>query len=195
MQGENGLGEGSTRAWRTDFKETVDSLMAGQDEEGSWGGSWIQTIRRLFHLHLTVRERNQDIERALNRLMDGAAGAFPAKRIALGGKLDAAALRGLPFSRGCTGYFLYSASLFLSTIFQRENNERVLEMYGVLDSLGVSNQGLWCGRACSSNMLRGPLWCILDTRGAAPRPWRCRRSVPFRKSRENGGAPCLSTRP
>ena len=48
------LGEAETDQWKIDFKETVADLMADQLPDGSWSRSTIETIKRLFGLHLTV---------------------------------------------------------------------------------------------------------------------------------------------
>ena len=63
-------------------------------------------------------------------------------------------LRGLPFSKGCSGYFLYSATLFLSTVFGRDKDSRILSFYEWFDKLGIRNSGKWCGWSCANNILR-----------------------------------------
>ena len=56
--------EGSDE-WRRDFDATVKGLRAGQFSNGSWNNSVITTIRRLFGLHLTVREPDEAIRKGL----------------------------------------------------------------------------------------------------------------------------------
>ncbi len=52
------LQEASSPLWKTDFDTTVSGLFRGQSNEGLWSGSPIETIHRLFGLHLTVRTSN-----------------------------------------------------------------------------------------------------------------------------------------
>lgn len=60
----------------------------------------------------------------------------------------------LPFSKGCQGLFLYGATLFLCSIFGMDQDERVLSLYGALETSALQNQGRWCGWSCSNNILR-----------------------------------------
>ena len=50
------LDEGNSRAWQSDFDSAVALLFGGQAKNGSWHGSPVETIYRLFGLHLTVRD-------------------------------------------------------------------------------------------------------------------------------------------
>jgi hypothetical protein len=148
------LNEEYHRAWKADFQITVGKLMQGQSPEGSWDGSVLKTIQRLFGLHLTVRYPNKDINRALDWLIDKASEAFRSRRADLGGPVTAAALKGLPFSPGLSRYLKLGATLFLATIFGRGHDGRVLELYEPLNRLGKENKGRWCGWSCSNNILR-----------------------------------------
>ena len=40
--------EESSRSWKTGFQETVEFLKAGQDRDGSWNHSVLETVKRLF---------------------------------------------------------------------------------------------------------------------------------------------------
>jgi hypothetical protein len=148
------LKEESLRAWKADFQITVDQLMKGQSLEGSWDRSVLKTIQRLFGLHLTVRYLNEDIDRALDWLIEKASEAFSSSRAEIGEPVTAAALRGLPFSPGPSRYLMLGATLFLATIFGRGHDERVLKLYEALNGLGKKNKGRWCGWSCSNNILR-----------------------------------------
>jgi hypothetical protein len=58
------LGESDNRQWKKDFHETVEKLTADQANDGSWHQSEVETITRLFGLHLTVRETSDQINAA-----------------------------------------------------------------------------------------------------------------------------------
>ena len=148
------LNEENHRAWRADFQTAVGHLTKGQSPDGSWDSSALKTIQRLFGLHLTVRYQTEDIKRALDWLIEKASEALGSRRLAMAKPVTIAALRGLPFSRGCSRYLILGASLFLATIFGRGNEERVLELYEALSRLGKENKGRWCGWSCSNNILR-----------------------------------------
>ena len=147
------LGE-SSRAWKTAFQETVTFLRAGQDRDGSWNHSVLETVKRLFGLHLTVRESDDAIDRALDWLTEGLRPMQDKRRLSFGEPLEQSMLRGLPFTRGCSLFFLAGATLFLSSIFGREGDPFALSMYGRLDALGRARRGRWCGRSCSNNIFR-----------------------------------------
>ncbi|UCH07264.1 MAG: hypothetical protein JSV55_14530 [Deltaproteobacteria bacterium] len=148
------LNEESHRAWKADFQITVDQLMKGQSPEGSWDRSVLKTIQRLFGLHLTLRYPSEDIDRALDWLIQKASEVFSSRRADIGEPIIAAALRGLPFSPGPARYLVLGTTLFLATIFGRGHDERVLELYERLNGLGKENKGRWCGWSGSNNILR-----------------------------------------
>jgi len=148
------LGQGEEKGWQGDTHTTVSELFKGQAGNGSWNQSPLRTVRRLFGLHLTVRERTEKIEKSLNWLLDCCLISFPKKLVPLDVRPTLPGLRGLPFSPGCSGYFLYGATLFLSSIFGMEDDERVLSMYKALAETGRKDNGRWCGLSCSNNILR-----------------------------------------
>jgi hypothetical protein len=148
------LNEESRRAWKADFQITVHQLMKGQSPEGSWDRSVLKTIQRLFGLHLTVRYSNEDIDRALDWLIQKSSETFSSSRPEIGEPITAAALRGLPFSPGSPRYLMLGATLFLATIFGQGHDDRVLALYAALNRLGRVNKGRWCGWSCSNNILR-----------------------------------------
>ena len=148
------LDEKDTKNWKNDFNKTVNHITSGQLSDGSWGSSPLSTIEHLFSLHLTVREGNPRIYRGLEWLIDLCMDNFPKKRIISKWEISEHSLGNLPFQAGCSGYFLYSATLFLSSIFGRDKDSRILSLYEQLDNMGVKNNGKWCGWKCSSNVFR-----------------------------------------
>ena len=148
------LDQGREKSWQQDTHRTVSGLLQGQAGNGSWNQSPLRTIRRLFGLHLTVRERTEKISRSLHWLLDYCMGSFPRKRLFFEDRLSYRGLYDLPFSPGCSGYFVYGATLFLASIFGMEKDKRVLFMYQALAETGIKNRGRWCGLSCSNNILR-----------------------------------------
>jgi hypothetical protein len=120
------LNQASSPLWRADFDLTVANLVRGQSADGLWAGSSIETIRRLFGLHLTVRTSNPTIERSLDALLNRVSAANWAERSTA---LPRRRLRGLPFAPGSRQSVILSATLFLSVIFGRASDSTVLEMY------------------------------------------------------------------
>jgi hypothetical protein len=148
------LDEGNTQSWQVDFRATVDALLAGQAEDGSWGQSIVTTIQRLFGLHLTIRSQNEPINKALDWLMGKACTALNQTRADIREHFSPKALHGLPFTPGCPRFLILGATLFLASIFGRENDKRILSSYERLSLEGVSKGGRWCGWSCSNNVLR-----------------------------------------
>ncbi|MBW1780786.1 MAG: hypothetical protein JRL30_08585 [Deltaproteobacteria bacterium] len=148
------LDQGRDKGWQNDYDQTTSELLQGQSPNGSWKQSAFQTIRRLFGLHLTVRDRTEAIEKSLHWLLGSCTSYFPKKRVPADDRLPHAVVENLPFSMGCSGYFLYGATLFLSSIFGMEKDPRVFSMYQSLAETGVTNEGRWCGLSCSNNILR-----------------------------------------
>lgn len=148
------LGEVNSSDWRSDFQHTVTELLAEQSTEGSWDNSVVSTIKHLFGLHLTVRNCNEPVKRSLEWLLNLSETAFPGRRIEFEKGLESEDLSGLPFSKGCRAFFLYGATLFLSSIFGMQQDTLVLKFYEWLDTLGIQNDGRWCGWSCSNNILR-----------------------------------------
>lgn len=121
------LGESDNAAWRDDFNKTVSSLRRGQAADGSWNQSLMETIRRLFGLHLTIRENTEDIRKALNWLIDQTV------TVDLSGPhledLSTDAFRELPFIEAKQPLIFACATLFLASVFQMQNDERVEANY------------------------------------------------------------------
>jgi hypothetical protein len=120
------LGESSTTQWKEDFAAAVADLVRGQSTDGLWRGSAIETIQRLFGLHLTVRHPDPCIEKGLDALLDIASAATSQTQPDF---IQAERLHGLPFTPGPRAAILVPATLFLCTIFGRSTAPRVLAQY------------------------------------------------------------------
>ncbi|MDD4356339.1 MAG: hypothetical protein PHN98_03730 [Smithellaceae bacterium] len=124
------LDEAETSAWQNDFKETVAFLMTGQSADGSWFQSPIETVRRLFGLHLTMRDRTEDIDKALRWLIRKTLNNHLSE--ALDEDLASDAFRELPFIKAQDQLTLVCATLFLACVFQLESDDLIVEHYQFL---------------------------------------------------------------
>jgi hypothetical protein len=120
------LGESSTPEWKEDFAATVDTLVRGQSADGLWQGQAIETIQRLFGLHLTVRHPDPCIHKGLDALLGIAAAAMSDTQTDFE---EPERLRGLPFTTGPRAAVLVPATLFLCAIFGRSEAQRVMTLY------------------------------------------------------------------
>jgi hypothetical protein len=151
----NWLRQHETAGWRTDFREVVHALLSGQRANGSWDNSLLHTVRKLFGLHLTVRQRNTHIEKGLEWLLSQE--VFSEERRmppVQSEKISIRDLQGLPFSGGCYDHFVKATTLFLAVIFGMENDSRVIHVYEMLRNIGGRRKGRWCTWSCSNNILR-----------------------------------------
>ena len=148
------LEESDDRQWKADFDETVQKLVADQNQDGSWHQSEVETISRLFGLHLTVRETSPQIDAALDWLMNRIELPSPEHQTKLESNAVNEPLEDLPFVYSRSDMFLIGATLFLSSIFSRHNDPSILAIYRWLSEEGVRNKGLWFDRACTHNILR-----------------------------------------
>ena len=148
------LKEAGTPGWLKDYDRTVKGLSDGQSRDGSWKGSVIETIRRLFGLHLTVRDPTPPVVRALDWLFTKIEPSQIIRPPATETPLTADRLAGLPFTVGASRWFELGAALFLSTIFGRENDPPVLEAYRKVLFLIDPEKKPRCGWAGSYNLLR-----------------------------------------
>jgi len=118
------LGESHDRRWKKDFDETVEKLIAEQANDGSWHQSEVETIGRLFGLHLTVRETFPRIEAALKWLMNKIDLQSGEHQHGIGSYPTTENLDGLPFICSRPDMFLIGATLFLATIFGQLKHHR-----------------------------------------------------------------------
>ena len=148
------LGEGQSPQWKIDFQQTTNTLLANQLPDGSWQHAAVETISRLFGLHLTVRTSTAQIDAALNWLLkkidpqkvDIHAGASDVA--------DGADLKGLPFCQSRPMMLLTGAALFLATIFGRGSDPMVVDVYRWLSAEGLKNRGQWFDGPSSHNIFR-----------------------------------------
>lgn len=151
--------EGETKQWRSDFAATVEDLLAGQSTIGSWQNDPLFTIHRLFGLHLTVRNRNEEIDRALSWLLSQDIVQKVEVDFSRSSEMmHASDLRNLPFSSGNYEHVILCATLFLASIFGYEYDERVINAYETLLRASKAFRGKWCTWSCSNNFLRA---CIV----------------------------------
>jgi len=134
------LGEVETSKWQDDFHETVLSLMKGQSGDGSWNDSPLETVRRLFGLHLTLRESTEDIEKALGWLIKRILKndlTYPQEPVEA---LAADSFQELPFTRGQSQLSLVCVVLFLAAVFQRRSDSSVAAHYSLLSRWALQNK-------------------------------------------------------
>jgi hypothetical protein len=143
--------EGRTEGWFRDFDETVKLLRAGQLANGSWNNSEINTIQRLFGLHLTVREPDDSIEVALDWLLNKIALSHIS---VIPHMVPGWTLNNLPFSSGCFDHFVVCAGLFLSNCFGRGEAKSVTVLYATVAQEIKAKGGSLCSIGCTNNALR-----------------------------------------
>lgn len=143
--------EENTERWINDFTEKVKALRAGQLANGSWNNSEINTIQRLFGLHLTVREPDNSIELALDWLLNknGLSHFAVLPRMA-----SREALNDLPFSNGCFDHFVACAGLFLANCFGWGEEKKVTNLYDRIACEIEKKGGCLCSIGCTNNALR-----------------------------------------
>lgn len=142
------LGEAGNAAWQKEYQQKTAGLFSGQAEDGSWGRSMVETVRRLFGLHLTVRSPDKAIDKALEWLIR--------RPVAPAGEppLKSGDLVGLPFTVGSMSAFQWGATLFLTTIFGKAQHPRMVEGYALLGERMFRQGVRLCGWAGLSNYLR-----------------------------------------
>ena len=106
------LGEAETAAWQTGFKARVNDLLANQSADGSWQHAGVETVRRLFGLHLTLRSANNAIEKALAWLLAKTGPNQEGLHTPNDTDVARADLSGLPFVLGRLEMLLTGATLF-----------------------------------------------------------------------------------
>ncbi len=148
------LGESDNQQWKIDFKETVSALSANQLSNGSWDHDPVATIKHLFGLHLTVRSTTEEIDSALSWLLDKVDIQNQTNHVNGEDTTIEDDLRGLPFIPSRQDMLITGASLFLASIFGREDDPTVLAIYRRLSDQGEKNNGRWIDRASSHNIFR-----------------------------------------
>jgi hypothetical protein len=140
--------------YKNDVEETVSLLLSGQSPDGSWEKSFMMTIRRLFGLHLTVREEIEPVRKGLDWLANQASGLFKRKSLRLLEEIHEKDFDGLPFTKGSSVLLITSATLFLSSVFGRGDDPGILKIYDWFQDEGSRGSGRWCGWSSYNNILR-----------------------------------------
>ena len=148
------LGESDTSDLQNDFHETVLSLTNGQSDDGSWNHSPLESIRRLFGLHLTLRKRTEEIEKALSWLMRHFLNYNLLDQSGPIEPLASDAFRELPFTPGQPHLSMVCATLFLATIFQKDSESIVIDHYSLLARWVAENAGRIEKWSDKNNVLR-----------------------------------------
>jgi hypothetical protein len=120
------LGESSTPQWKEDFATTVGELARGQSADGLWRKSVIETVHRLFGLHLTVRTPDPRIDKGLDALLRIVPASMSESQPDF---LQTERLQGLPFAPGSRAAILVPATLFLCAIFGRSAAPDIKALY------------------------------------------------------------------
>jgi len=148
------LNESGKAQWQDDFHETLNALMSGQSDDGSWNQSPFETVRRLFGLHLTRRNKTVEIEKALDWLMKHTLNHNASSLAALIAPASPDAFAGLPFIPGQTHLSIVCMTLFLATVFQRDQEPDVLAHYHLLSQWVAQNASVMDTASDKSNALR-----------------------------------------
>ncbi|HOO90256.1 MAG TPA: hypothetical protein PLA74_05480 [Syntrophales bacterium] len=147
------LNQEQTPQWKVDFQIAAETLLAQQSPDGSWQGSTVETTRRLFDLHLTIRETNRSIEAALDWLSERALGVSRDRPLP-DENLSDQLLHSLPFTPGRFDLFVIGAALFLSNAFGRAHDPDVLGMYEWLSRRVLAKESRFPGWSSANNILR-----------------------------------------
>jgi hypothetical protein len=155
--------EGSTQRWASDFNETVKALRADQLLNGSWNNSEINTIQKLFSLHLAVREPDESIQRGIDWLLSFIKPAcfHTSSHSAISiicdhkiNEIEGGLLNGLPFTKGCLRHLTICAVLFLANCFGRGEERRITEFYDSISREIEAKNVRWCSVYCTNNIMR-----------------------------------------
>ena len=148
------LNEQQSPEWQKDVDASTALLNNNQALDGSWRSSVSQTVKKLFGLHLTVRHPTPQINKALDWLLEQAERQL---------NLDAGQTKELtahplpeqlPFIAGRRDGFIIGATLFLASIFDRQNHPQILALYQLLNEDAEKNQIFWRNLTCFNNLLR-----------------------------------------
>jgi hypothetical protein len=142
------LGREKDRDWQAAFDNSLKSLLEGQLQDGSWGGSFHHTVKRLFGLHLTLRHPSDNIIRALDWLINQTKHT-KAKRY-----LTADDLRGLPFVPGDPHFLYPGITLFLAAIFGLDKTPEIMTRYEKLSQHIIQNSSRLDNHGDRNNILR-----------------------------------------
>jgi len=120
------LDEAGTAGWQADFSACVAHLRQGQSADGLWAGSALETIHRLFGLHLTQREPDALTDKGLDALLQMATKRRGSDNAPV---VSPDRLHGLPFAAAARPSVILPAVLFLAAIFGRAFDPVVRKRY------------------------------------------------------------------
>ena len=141
-------------AWQTAFVKTVSALRRGQLKNGSWTDSPLLTITRLFGLHLTVREPDERINKALDWLTIMSCLSNRDLCRICGNEIISSSFQDIPFVNGPVPDLLKAALLFLSVLFGKGRERAVMKQYDDMLKRFDPELGRWYGLATTQNFLR-----------------------------------------
>ncbi len=148
------IGLDDDSCWQKDFDKTVAALRKGQLANCSWDTSPLLTIHRLFGLHLTVRQPDDDIDKALEWLVFTLDTLPNAQISTLFGKQLSSKIENLPFVDGDVADLFKAAVLFLSTIFGKGEEEAVARIFQEVMARFDIKRRRWTSLASTQNFLR-----------------------------------------
>ena len=144
------LNEGKSEQYRADFTTTVTALKSPFSDYNDRFEGILDSLHRLFGLHLTVREMDPFINTTLRELIVECNGRLPKiKRALLTDQL-----RGLPFAATSLEFFIVPATLFLSSIFGKANDPPIKKLYDKLASDVMNSTAFRRDPAAMYNSLR-----------------------------------------
>ena len=140
--------------WQNDYDSTVAILRRGQLANGSWRDSVAITVRQLFGLHLTIRHPTPQINSALDWLLTQAKQQLDFAKAHGKKSAQRPMTEQVPFTAGRRDGFVLGATLFLASIFGRENHPQILSLFQVLNEDAKEGQSYWRDLTCFNNILR-----------------------------------------
>jgi len=144
------LGEAENLTWKNDFERVKRSLTTGlMDAQGT-----LETIVRLFGLHLTVRASKPLIDNALDGLLDRISIERDRLTVMMDQTPGYSNLENLPFIESRPDIFVLAATLFMATIFGRGSEPAIISLFEWLERKGIAGKGLWFDSDASHNIMR-----------------------------------------
>ncbi len=140
--------------WQTDYDSTVALLQSGQLANGSWRHSVSMTVKQLFGLHLTIRHPTPQINNALDWLLTQVKRQLDSDEGRRREFVQRQMTEQLPFTAGRRDGFVLGATLFLASIFGRENQPQILTLFQMLNKDAEEAQSYWKDLTCFNNILR-----------------------------------------
>lgn len=164
------LNESENRRWREDFTETVAALQSYPFPEIHSYREAMHHIRNLFGLHLTVRSSTAGIDDALLQLFSRIDIQSDRIKVGIADGDHTVDLSALPFTKSRPDTLFVSASLFLASIFGRNQDPQVLGLYEWLCEMGIGDDGLWLDKESTHNAFRAlvvhPQYCKTRATGS-----------------------------